>query len=236
MRTFPTRRLLTAGGVTLVFFILLFSLMRRDHGMTASWYGDDWHGKLTASGEYFDMYNMTAAHKTLPLGTQLEVNYPGTGKSITVTITDRGPYIPGRDLDLSFGAARQLGMVSIGVARVQTRITGHDRRYDKYLHQPPPVATGFSIEAGVFSDPLTAQALCDTLNADYRQLGAHVQPGEQGMQHVFMGNFSERVQAAIVARELRSNGYEAFIREKPWTDNPASKSSAETQAIQSPQH
>jgi cell wall-associated NlpC family hydrolase len=88
--------------------------------MTASYYGRALEGHLMANGHPFDPDALTAAHKTLPFGTQLEVSYHG--RSVRVTITDRGPYVPGRDLDLSLAAARQLGMLSRGVAPVRVRI------------------------------------------------------------------------------------------------------------------
>lgn len=87
--------------------------------MVASWYGPKYHGRQTASGEVFDMNGLTAAHKTLPFGTKLRVTYPGTSRSVVVKINDRGPFIRGRELDLSYGAAKEIGMVEQGVARVK---------------------------------------------------------------------------------------------------------------------
>jgi len=91
---------------------------------TASFYGhqDGFHGRKAANGEIFDKNALTAAHKTLPFGTVLKVTYPKTGKSITVRINDRGPYIPGRDIDLSYGAALKLGLVEHGVGQVQVTV------------------------------------------------------------------------------------------------------------------
>jgi rare lipoprotein A len=86
--------------------------------VVASWYGSQHHGKLMANGEPFDMFANTAAHKKLPLGTQLTITNPKNGAKVEVEVTDRGPYIPGRNLDLSFGAARKLGIVKTGVAKV----------------------------------------------------------------------------------------------------------------------
>jgi rare lipoprotein A len=85
----------------------------------ASWYGPGFHGKETASGDTFDQNKMTAAHRTLPLGTKAKVTNPETGKSVTVTITDRGPYIKGRDIDLSHAAAKKLGIKKEGVEAVK---------------------------------------------------------------------------------------------------------------------
>jgi rare lipoprotein A len=87
--------------------------------MVASWYGPKYHGRRTASGVVFDMNDLTAAHKTLPFGTRLKVTHVGNHRSVIVEVNDRGPFITGRDLDLSYGAARKLGMVEQGVARVK---------------------------------------------------------------------------------------------------------------------
>lgn len=94
--------------------------------MTASWYGADFHGRQTANGEIYDMNAMTAAHKELPFNTRLRVTYLKTGKSVVVRINDRGPFIMGRDLDLSAAAAEKLGMVPEGVGKVRVEIVGVD--------------------------------------------------------------------------------------------------------------
>ncbi len=88
----------------------------------ASWYGLDFQGEPTASGEPYDAYGYTAAHKTLPLGTDLVVSYGG--RSVRVTVNDRGPYVAGRELDLSLGAARHLGLKRAGVDYVDYRRVG----------------------------------------------------------------------------------------------------------------
>jgi rare lipoprotein A (peptidoglycan hydrolase) len=88
----------------------------------ASWYGQPHHGRLTASGRPFNMYELTAAHRTLPLGTRLRVTNLGNGRAVTVTITDRGPFVRQRVLDLSYAAAREIGMIGPGTASVQLEI------------------------------------------------------------------------------------------------------------------
>ena len=85
----------------------------------ASWYGDEWQGRLTASGKPFDDSKLTAAHRTLPLNTRVRVTNLKTGRSVEVTITDRGPYIDGRVIDLSKAAAKKLGMVKEGLVPVR---------------------------------------------------------------------------------------------------------------------
>ena len=86
--------------------------------VTASWYGQEFSGRRTASGSRFDPRGLTAAHKTLPLGTRIRVTNPRTGASVLVTVTDRGPYCGRRELDLSKAAAREVGILSSGVAAV----------------------------------------------------------------------------------------------------------------------
>ena len=85
----------------------------------ASWYGPQFHGRFTANGEVYDQMAFTAAHKSLRFGTLLKVTNPRNGRSVIVRINDRGPYIEGRDLDLSKGAAIELGLLKKGVGRVK---------------------------------------------------------------------------------------------------------------------
>jgi rare lipoprotein A len=90
----------------------------------ASFYGGRFHGRLTASGVRFDSGAMTAAHRTLPFGTRVRVTHLGNGRSVDVRINDRGPYVGGRLIDLSRGAAGVLGMHGQGVARVKVTVLG----------------------------------------------------------------------------------------------------------------
>jgi|SRR5690348_7509259 rare lipoprotein A (RlpA)-like double-psi beta-barrel protein len=85
----------------------------------SSWYGDQFDGQLTANGEIYDMYGQTAAHKTLPLGSVVRVVNLKTHRSAVVRINDRGPYVPGRQLDVSYQVARELGFDKRGLARVR---------------------------------------------------------------------------------------------------------------------
>ena len=87
--------------------------------MRASWYGPKFHGKRTANGERFDQMALTAAHKKLKFGTLLRITNPKNDKSVIVRINDRGPYIPGRQLDLSKAAAQRLGMIKKGVVKLE---------------------------------------------------------------------------------------------------------------------
>lgn len=90
----------------------------------ASYYADKFHGRKTANGETFDMYALTAAHKSLPFNTMVKVTNLDNGKSVVVRINDRGPFVAGREIDVSKAAASKLGMLSAGTARVSLQILG----------------------------------------------------------------------------------------------------------------
>jgi rare lipoprotein A len=88
----------------------------------ASYYGTDFHGKRTASGEIFDQWKLTCAHRELPFGTRLKVTNVENGRSVVVRVNDRGPWVAGRIVDLSFAAARRIEMVKAGVVKVKLEI------------------------------------------------------------------------------------------------------------------
>ncbi|HIA30398.1 MAG TPA: septal ring lytic transglycosylase RlpA family protein [Candidatus Marinimicrobia bacterium] len=97
----------------------------------SSYYGEDFHGKLTANGEVFDMYGLTAAHKTLPLNTIVRVTNLENKKSLILRINDRGPYVKGRMLDCSYGAALKLGFIGNGTTKVKVEVI--ELGDDKYM-------------------------------------------------------------------------------------------------------
>jgi rare lipoprotein A len=90
----------------------------------ASYYAHKYHGRTTASGERFDMNDLTAAHKTLPFGTRVRVTNLDNGKTVTVRVNDRGPFVKGRVIDLSLAAAKKIDMVNAGLANVEVRRVG----------------------------------------------------------------------------------------------------------------
>ena len=128
-----TKEKLNNGGLIKILILLCIILLsscasthhvdyntkQRGNYVVASWYGKQFNGKLTASGKRFNMYAMTCAHKTLQFGSKLRVTNPDNNKSVIVTVNDRGPFIRGRDLDLSYGAAKKIGIIKKGVARVK---------------------------------------------------------------------------------------------------------------------
>ncbi len=114
--------ILIASVTVILIAIGLVSYFSYDQVGIASWYGAKFQGRKTSSGEIYDMYQMTAAHKTLPLGTVVRVVDLKTHKSVVVRINDRGPFIPGRIIDLSYAAAKELGIVGPGTALVGLKI------------------------------------------------------------------------------------------------------------------
>jgi rare lipoprotein A len=110
---------------------------------TASWYGDTFEGKPTASGEPYNMYDMTAAHLTLPMGSYVKVTNLRNGKSVIVRVNDRGPVVPGRIIDLSYGAAQAIHMKGYGLQRVRLDLINARQSkpaYQTVAYNRPPVA------------------------------------------------------------------------------------------------
>lgn len=165
----------------------------------ASWYGADFHGRRTANGEIYDMYGMTAAHKQLPFDTLVEVENLDNGKKVKVRINDRGPFIRGRIIDLTYTAADKIKMIGPGTAKVRVRVLGAadvpDRR--------------FTIQVGSFSSAATARELKSRLKGPYPDVRVE---SAAGKHRVLVGSFKKKEQADKLAQKLRRDGYEAFVR------------------------
>jgi len=124
-----------------------------DRGV-ASWYGGSFHGKQAANGELFDMEGLTAAHRTLPLGSVVRVVNLANGKYLHVRITDRGPYVNNRILDLSRGAAARLGMVEGGLSHVRVQLVG-ERRPEALLSSETMKTASVALTLGSEQAPLS---------------------------------------------------------------------------------
>ncbi len=126
----------------------------------ASWYGAPYHNRRASNGEVYDMHAMTAAHRTLPLGTIVRVTDIKTGSSALVRITDRGPFIEGRIIDLSRSAAEKIGIVQRGTAEVRIDV----------LKTPSPMTTGgrWAVQIGAFEREKAARELASRLSRRYR--------------------------------------------------------------------
>jgi len=131
----------------------------------ASWYGRDFHGRKTSSGEIYDMHAMTAAHKTLPLGTYVRVRNLSTNREVEVRVNDRGPFVRGRIIDLSYAAAKQMEMVGPGTAPVEVVALGvpvpeGGKPAPEEGYPPVDLYTGnFTVQVGAFSQRTNAERL-----------------------------------------------------------------------------
>ena len=128
------KKLFTAGVLAILVTAPLVTSanVARGHAQSgiASYYADKFHGRKTANGERFDQSALTAAHKTLPLGTKVRVTRVKTGESVVVRINDRGPFVKGRVIDLSRRAARELGMIKKGLTKVRVEVLSRAGRKD----------------------------------------------------------------------------------------------------------
>lgn len=150
----------------------------------ASWYGDDFHGWVTASGEIYDMHMLTAAHRTLPLGTMVRVTNVVNGRHVVIRINDRGPYVNGRILDVSYAAAKRLNMLRDGISAIQLEVVGQ-HGFGAMLSEP----TGRQVGAA----PLQETAL-HPVSVSMPQVLSQIQPLDRG----------PRLMPADVIRERRA--------------------------------
>lgn len=154
-----------------------FDVGIKDRG-TASWYGSQFHGRLAANGEVYNMEAFTAAHRTLPLGTLVRVVNLANGKDVHVRITDRGPYVNGRILDLSHAAAVELGMEVGGLSQVQVEIA-NERRLDALLSSDARAALPYIMLLG-------AEVPLPHSDSDYR-VPTWLLPGDLWLQRRVRG-------------------------------------------------
>jgi len=119
----------------------------------ASWYGRDFHGKKTSNGEVYDMNGLTAAHKTLPLGVYVKVQNTENGREAVVRVNDRGPFVKDRVIDLSYAAAKKLGVDRAGTARVRVEALGYrEGGADQYQALASYDAGTYTVQVGSFQD------------------------------------------------------------------------------------
>ena len=176
----------------------------------ASWYGPDFHGKLTSNGEVYNMNSLTAAHKTLPFNSVVLVTHRESGKSVTVRINDRGPFVGDRIIDLSYGAANKLGITETGTAPVSLRVIKGAKA------SPPRNAIGtsakkgiYSVQVGVFEDLDNAKIISHQF--DNSRIFA-VKQSDRKLYKVLVGKYSNYEKALKPMDEMRLQGFEeAFI-------------------------
>lgn len=183
----------------------------------ASWYGKKFHGKKTSNGEIYNMYAISAAHKTLPLGTYVRVHNLANNKSIEVRINDRGPFIRGRIIDLSYAAAKELEVVGPGTAPVEIVALGRvgsSGSGNSSGYVPVDFYSGnFTFQVGAFGKKENAVRLKQKLEKKY--MNAHIVPyddGKKTMYRVRVGRASSLQQAEEYENILIQQGFNgAFI-------------------------
>jgi rare lipoprotein A len=181
----------------------------------ASWYGPGFHGKKTSNGESYDMHELTAAHKTLPLGTLVKVTRTDTGKSVVVRLNDRGPFVAGRIIDLSNSAAQALDMIGSGTAPVTIEALQRatERQQDgRRVWTPEPIPdfrTGtFTIPVGDYAASAEAEAVRARLGRDGHDVRILRVETQEGLRfRVCAGTYHDLIEAHISAVHLRDNGY-----------------------------
>ena len=173
----------------------------------ASWYGHPYHGRRAADGETYDMDEFTAAHRTLPFGTWVRVENLSNGKTVDVRITDRGPFVPGRIIDLSRAAARRIGMIGPGTTKVRLEII------------PPPAALNrsgrFAVQVGAFRRKENARRLREVMEKRYGTARIVRLRGTPTLWRVLVGSSAHREAMEELARKIRSDYGPAFVVRLP---------------------
>lgn len=194
-----------------IFFIfLIFScatfkekeFLYEEEGL-ASWYGKEYHGQKTSSGETFNMYEFTAAHRTLPFGTIVEVFCYETKKSVKVKINDRGPFLPGRIIDLSYAAAKELGIVALGVSKVKIK------SYGKSVIENKNENFNLIIQVGAFKIKENAEKLMQILKEKYQKV--YLEDFED-YKRVLIGPFTNEKEVENIYNSLLKEGFKPLIR------------------------
>ncbi|MBO4319255.1 MAG: septal ring lytic transglycosylase RlpA family protein [Treponema sp.] len=176
----------------------------------ASYYADKFHGRKTSNGEIFNMYALTAAHKTLPFNTKVKVTNLSNGKSVIVRINDRGPFVKGREIDLSKAAASKLDMIKSGTAKVKLTIissdsSGSTKQVEKW--KTADKSTTWDIQLGAFSKRSNAEAMVKRLqDAGFKKYLAYQK----------VGNLTRVVIRDIATDDVQ--GYLDRLEKKGFTD------------------
>lgn len=179
----------------------------------ASWYGNPFNGRRASNGEIYDMFKLTAAHRTLPFETMVRVTNLNNGKSTTVRITDRGPFVDNRIIDLSLAAAREIESVGPGVVPVRLEVLGN-----------VDVTAGFfTVQVGSFRDRANAERLRDRLNLAYSPIFIQQYDSPEGtFYRLRIGKISGEDAAKDLAEQLRNKeGFTTLVFRLDETTKPA---------------
>jgi rare lipoprotein A len=167
----------------------------------ASWYGHPYHGRRASNGETYNMNSLTAAHRTLPFDTLVNVHNLENGKEVEVRINDRGPFVQGRIIDLSHAAAKQIDMIGPGTAKVRLELI-------RSVANPYPL----TIQVGAFKEKKNAEMISTNLRPIYPVLEIGEFESEKGtFYRVLVGQFKGYSEAHSALRDLQRRHYEGFV-------------------------
>ncbi len=168
----------------------------------ASWYGGEFHGRPTSSGEIYDMYQLTCAHNTLPLGTTVMITNLENGRSVELKVNDRGPFVKERVIDLSYAAAQIIGMWEKGTAFVKVEVIG------PLIEQ----IQRFNCQVGSFIDEVKAQKLADELRKSFENVYVTtVETLTEKYHRVRIGQFETQEAALNVAERISKMGFKVLV-------------------------
>jgi rare lipoprotein A len=175
----------------------------------ASWYGPDFHGKKTSNGEVYDMYALTAAHKTLPLGVYVKVENTENGREAVLRINDRGPFVKDRIIDLSYAAAKKLGVDRAGTAPVRVEALGYrEGGSDRYKTVDSYDAGTYAVQVGSFRDPRNAERLSSAMRKQYGfSLVSKANVNGEIFYRVLAGKYLSLSAAEKAEKEFIESGY-----------------------------
>lgn len=180
----------------------------------ASWYGEDFHGKRTSNGETYDMHAMTAAHKTLPLGVFVRVRNTANRNEAIVRVNDRGPFVKGRIIDLSYSAAKALGIAVAGTAPVRIEALGYRGSSPDHYTAPENYDSGsYTVQVGAFTNPVNAERLSAEMKKAYgfSEIRSAWVRGEQ-FYRVYVGKHASLKSAETAEKNLEGHGYpDSFV-------------------------
>jgi rare lipoprotein A len=196
----------------------------------ASWYGIPYHGRQAANGEIYNMNELTAAHRTLPFGAIVKVTSVATSESVTVRITDRGPFVGDRIIDLSRQAAREIDMIGPGIMKVRLQLLAYGppraagvKRIIPEQEQPPeqvqaqaqePVTQefrGYAVQVGLYNDKAKAESLKAHLSRRYQPVTLVAREGARTQWRVLVGDKPTEEEAEALATILRKQVGEALV-------------------------
>lgn len=178
----------------------------------ASYYAEPYHGRKTSNGETFDSYkDMTAAHRTLPFNTLVRVTNQSNGQSVDVRINDRGPFVNGRVIDLSYVAAQRIDMIRAGIAPVKLTVLKEGDGGRVSSVEPPPAGAVYAVQVGAFENKKSAEDLKNRLERKYNSVSIQTSTDQVTIYRVRIGREPDMASAQKLVVQLRKDDLSTFV-------------------------